>query len=892
MNLLWLTVILLSLSWYPLTGFYAPVNIHTPTQLWFVIFSLFAAVVCGIASRPVVNFSINRQQSLAWLSAPAVGCVFLPFPYSLPAYFLLAAIGVALIPSQAGPKEKPGFLNQVSSSFFICGLIMAAQAALLPFFTLFASRFHRLDWPAPVMAFLIDLFGVPASSADGELFVQSSDKVFTFIPSWEMMAHFAVLNILLGGFILFLLFKMPKKSSLVLLGILALYMPVRAVAMILSYLNLESANVFWRLDLLSASLLPLLFLLNHVLPLGGRTKVKTIYLQLPTPNKRLLAPALLFALSVACWAGFFGFADPGNKKAGRILIDEKHSDWEWTTEAFGTNWYGEKSTYNYYSLAEYLKQFYSVEQNFETITNERLADYDILLIKTPTTPFSQQEISAMRMFVENGGGLFMVGDHTNVFGITTNLNPLASQFGFKYRYDGQYDLDGELSLYEKPEVMPHPVVQNMPRFMFATGCMLEAPLLADNAIIGYGVKSLYLDYSQRSFFPKEAKNNEAMEFGLFPQAAGAAFGKGRVFLFTDSTVWSNFYMFIPGKPELLLGIIEWLNRENSLLVGWWLRQALLILGCLTLLSALFKAAEFPGEQALLILLFTGLITMPVVSKAIEMSNRLNYPLPTPHTKFTQVAFESQYSHFELPVYHVTQQADHSYHTFYVWLQRLGLFPTLKTTYAQALQESDVVVVINPSRSFSASDLEQTDAFLQRGGRLFIIDDPRHHGHQHANELLGLFGVNMHPTPNSLADVRLFRTAVDTNTVKAIYAGVVQGGRPRLFAKAFLQKATNDNADRKAETDTGKLPVNIQLQPQIEKNEAQSRVDTTRILPVLATKNVGRGMLAALATSFLFTDKQMGSTMSRPDDMRRRIYELEYWMFRDVLELGSRKMTRK
>ena len=38
----------------------------------------------------------------------------------------------------------------------------------------------------------------------------------------------------------------------------------------------------------------------------------------------------------------FIISGPGSKKQGRILMDEKHSNWEWTTQKFDTTKYRRK----------------------------------------------------------------------------------------------------------------------------------------------------------------------------------------------------------------------------------------------------------------------------------------------------------------------------------------------------------------------------------------------------------------------------------------------------------------------------------------------------------------------------------------------------------------------
>ena len=50
---------------------------------------------------------------------------------------------------------------------------------------------------------------------------------------------------------------------------------------------------------------------------------------------------------------------------------------------------------------------------YGTANAQDLTNYDVLVIPEPNTRFTATEITALRSFVENGGGLFMIGDHWN-----------------------------------------------------------------------------------------------------------------------------------------------------------------------------------------------------------------------------------------------------------------------------------------------------------------------------------------------------------------------------------------------------------------------------------------------------------------------------------------------
>ena len=49
----------------------------------------------------------------------------------------------------------------------------------------------------------------------------------------------------------------------------------------------------------------------------------------------------------------------------------------------------------------------------DKIDDETLAKCDVLVIKTPTQRYSPAEVDAVVRFVERGGGLLLIGDHTN-----------------------------------------------------------------------------------------------------------------------------------------------------------------------------------------------------------------------------------------------------------------------------------------------------------------------------------------------------------------------------------------------------------------------------------------------------------------------------------------------
>ena len=75
------------------------------------------------------------------------------------------------------------------------------------------------------------------------------------------------------------------------------------------------------------------------------------------------------------------------------------------------------------------------------ISDAALENCDVLMVKVPTSRYDPNEIATIERFVESGGGLMLVGEHTDVFNTGVHLNDIARIFGFSFRYDCLFDID-------------------------------------------------------------------------------------------------------------------------------------------------------------------------------------------------------------------------------------------------------------------------------------------------------------------------------------------------------------------------------------------------------------------------------------------------------------------
>ena len=114
-----------------------------------------------------------------------------------------------------------------------------------------------------------------------------------------------------------------------------------------------------------------------------------------------------------------------------------------------------------------------------------------------------------------------------------------------------------------------------------------------------GKWSLPPDYHMENYFP-EAEYRPDMHYGAFIQLWSTRYGRGRVLAIADSTLFSNFCTFEPGKSELMLGMLEWLNRSSrfdhwGVRLLFWLLLGLAVVAGLGLRPGWSAGSRAPGR---------------------------------------------------------------------------------------------------------------------------------------------------------------------------------------------------------------------------------------------------------------------------------------------------------
>jgi hypothetical protein len=475
------------------------------------------------------------------------------------------------------------------------------------------------------------------------------------------------------------------------------------------------------------------YTIRYTLEMFGPSPVSTIHLRVPNLQSVPVACAgLILAVgSAQLWQ------DPGERKPGRVVIDEFHSDWEKADLPMVKDVFGVKTVYNYGFFKEFLEKHFSSVRTSDTAIDSALLDQtDVLILKTPTKPYSPEEVAAVRQFVESGGGLWLIGDHTNIFGMNTYLNQVGSQWGIYFNADAVSPLPGYyqqvVSVPGVPDVhdcgnrehetlasaryLNHPIIgHRLPFLAVLTSCSVSAPWNCEAVSISRGTFVDHPLFGGNTFFGN-LKHDHDETYGCVLQNVAVRSGRGRVATWSDSTLFSNFSMCMTGVPDLALGYVEWLNRRNVV------ARETVSLGVLALITAIAVGIFVGRHRSREVIggLVAGMLMLGCFVPLIDGVNSRAYPLGDICSGFRTVGFDQQYSCLDLPNRdHVHRGELKNFESLYVLMQRLHLFPQASDRLKD-LVKCDTIIMVNPTRDLDQHDIEALKEYLHRGGAVVLM----------------------------------------------------------------------------------------------------------------------------------------------------------------------------
>lgn len=767
---MWLGLGVLAGSWlFGLGWFHA-----AQWPVWLVATAVGAVLLAG---TPGNGWSPGQRAWAALLALPAAA--FFPWPYR--AAPLACAVGWILPSAPLGRRWQGPVANALS----VAGVVLVVQAGLLWAYWAWTARSHELPGAlASLVAALLRLWGVDAAAGGSEAMLRSFRAVHPLAVTRELVFDPGSLAFFAGGLVLlgFYAFPLPAdvrtkvwaRKAAGLSALVAFWLPLRAALLAAFVLQrAERLDPTERLNLIDPLLSPWVNLVLLAPPVLAAWRFLRIgsadHRQGETPRGdapafsavekpglwRQVLPAGLVWVGAAGAAFFWQWSPLGRRMAGRVTVVERHSTWEPTDRPYDTESYGEEASYTYWAIYQYCGQYYSMSRlgREEPIDAPRLASTDVLVIKTITERYTPEEIEAVRQFVEQGGGLLLIAEHTDRRIQTPFANDLASQFGFKFRQDLLFRIGNAYEQEVGPGRVPHPMLARVPPLVLAVSCSIDPGTSMGEAVMrDTRLWSLPPDYHADNFFPEAELRPEA-RYGAFIQLWAARHGRGRVAAWTDSTIFSNFCTFEPGKAELMLAMLEWLNHRSALDRPWalaalrWLAAAL---AAATLAGAVLAVRR--SASAWLVLAAAGLGGIAAGSWTTATIHQHAMPLPTPQRPLPKVVIDRTVSEVVLATDGFTDRGGGlGFGLLEQWIPRLGYI----TTRAQGPEAfaGDALVIISPTRSVPEEFRQSLADYVAQGGKLLVIDVLGSPGTT-ANGVLAPFGISVRHATSRQGVLRL------------------------------------------------------------------------------------------------------------------------------------------
>jgi hypothetical protein len=653
------------------------------------------------------------------------------------------------------PIARRGLLKRAAMSVVELATLVAVIAAADRAVSAWEERAPRFAAASSVASGALNLLGDRAAAERGLLLLDHPDGLVTIVPSMEKLAVRPLLLFGIAWVVLWLVRDFRRASVAAGVGLAAVLLVgmLRYVVLLAVYAEtddiLAGLTGVMALDQFASPWITGGFLV--LTGLGADVAARWLLADSePVPlSPRPRAPAIVAAGAIvavtAALAGFAGtFVPPGKEKPGRILIDDRYCGiWEPTARQLDTEWYGDFPTYSFTSLAEWLGKWYEVDVNTSrAYDDELLSGYDVLILKTPEEPIPDAEIAAIDRFARRGGGLLLVGDHTNLLGMGTHLNALSARHGIRFRYDSVSDgpTGGFVDAFG-PRIGRHPGALHVDHLQFMTSCSLEISGDAETVVAADDGRREPHNYAGSSFFGRRGAHPE-MEHGRTVLAATVRVGRGLIAAFTDSTVWSSFAVFSLDREKLAMDLVRLLNREPSPYA-----RPVRGLAVAAALIAAFIGLRMAGAGLALPAVVLALAGSWAGMPASEALHRRIHAWPEPKAAIDEVTFLWQGGACAFPPVLGTPDSvplDRSYDTMLVAVQRLGLVPRVAYTLDDDLLSpaTRAMFVIAPVNAPPPKTMDRLRDFVRTGGSLVIVDDSRIGERGSAKELLTLFDVSI------------------------------------------------------------------------------------------------------------------------------------------------------
>lgn len=401
----------------------------------------------------------------------------------------------------------------------------------------------------------------------------------------------------------------------------------------------------------------------------------------------------------------FRSRSPQSTRPGKILFhNEGHVDWN--VPNFGK--YGGKRGGMFGLLLQHLRAK-DYEVTVDTITQKSLDNARILVLINMNRIPTKNEKQLIWEFVNQGGSLLVLGDHTGVDHIRKPFNDLLSPVKISFNFDSAISLVHRWN--HAIEIKPHYIDKNIKdetNLQIGIGASLNISHPARPVIVGkYGFSDSGDMKSENRGYLGDMRYSQGEKLGDLILAAESNYGDGKVLVFGDTSSFQNGALV--QSSQFVDRVFLWLNSQGK--VSYPYDRYLLTI--LILLVVILLGTQRAYARSMMIFL-VNLCVLALLAMTITQ----------PFKAGEQVEMEAKVayidiSHFERINLDIWGKPD-GFGGLTYNLIRNGYYPqALKTFDGPKILGAELVIIIAPAKPFADRELKLIEEFVRRGGSLIL-----------------------------------------------------------------------------------------------------------------------------------------------------------------------------
>lgn len=335
-------------------------------------------------------------------------------------------------------------------------------------------------------------------------------------------------------------------------------------------------------------------------------------------------------------------------------------------------------------------------------------DCDLLILLVRSRAFSDAELAFLSRYLQGGGQVLIVGDHTNLSGCQFPFNQLTSPHGITLEFDSAFSFTPWWFANLRSAWQLGFVPETWLDFGVGTGGSLSIdgsarPLLT--ASYAFGDLGNVLNSSLKGAFLGDYTYQHGEALGDMVLAAEARVGKGRIVALGDSSQLQNIAYARSGRfvRHLLAWMISHSSRANVMI------DAGLLLGMLTAIAAAtilpWRGTTLAATAVLVVLFVVGLLLFTPSSTAAiaPPADPKAILLDSGQTLVNRDMFKER-SYLALPLN----------------LNRLGYDVSWSCRLDElTAEQADLAILPAPARSLRDAEAAAMERFVQEGGILIV-----------------------------------------------------------------------------------------------------------------------------------------------------------------------------